>query len=73
MRVVEAKLLLQNPHSRVSEIAFKTGFDSISQFNRFFKRVAGQASTWFRTWSVDFRFVSRIVNPWILTKLQFLV
>ncbi|MEN8661769.1 MAG: helix-turn-helix domain-containing protein [Lentimonas sp.] len=41
MRVVEAKLLLQNPHSRVSEIAFKTGFESISQFNRSFKRVAG--------------------------------
>jgi AraC-like DNA-binding protein len=35
-RVEKAKHLLQNPHLRVSEIAFETGFDSISQFNRSF-------------------------------------
>ncbi len=48
VRVEKAKHLLQNPHLRVSEIAFETGFDSISQFNRSFKRIAGMSPTQFR-------------------------
>lgn len=48
VRVEKAKHLLQNPHQRVSEIAFETGFESISQFNRSFKRVTGQSPTQFR-------------------------
>lgn len=48
VRVEKAKNLLQNPHLRVSEIAFETGFDSISQFNRSFKRITGLAPTQFR-------------------------
>lgn len=48
VRVEKAKHLLQNPHLRVSEIAFETGFESISQFNRSFKRVAGMSPTQFR-------------------------
>ncbi|MDQ8209290.1 PocR ligand-binding domain-containing protein [Coraliomargarita sp. SDUM461003] len=48
-RVEKAKHLLQNPHLRVSEIAFETGFDSISQFNRSFKRIAGMSPTQFRS------------------------
>ncbi len=48
VRVEKAKHLLQNPHLRVSEIAFETGFDSISQFNRSFKRIAGTTPTQFR-------------------------
>ena len=48
-RVEKAKHLLQNPHLRVSEIAFETGFDSISQFNRSFKRVAGMSPTQYRS------------------------
>jgi len=47
-RVEKAKNLLQNPHLRVSEIAFDTGFDSISQFNRSFKRISGMSPTQFR-------------------------
>lgn len=47
-RVEKAKALLQNPHLRVSEIAFETGFDSISQFNRSFKRITGASPTQFR-------------------------
>lgn len=47
-RVEKAKQLLQNPHLRVSEIAFETGFESISQFNRSFKRVMGKSPTQFR-------------------------
>lgn len=48
VRVEKAKHLLQNPHLRVSEIAFETGFESISQFNRSFKRITGQSPTEFR-------------------------
>ena len=48
VRVEKAKHLLQNPHQRVSEIAFETGFESISQFNRSFKRITGQSPTQFR-------------------------
>ena len=49
VRVEKAKNLLQNPHLRVSEVAFETGFESISQFNRSFKRITGLAPTQFRT------------------------
>lgn len=48
VRVERAKNLLQNPHLRVSEIAFETGFESISQFNRSFKRVTGMSPTRYR-------------------------
>jgi len=47
-RVEKAKHLLQNPHLRVSEIAFETGFESISQFNRSFKRITDMSPTQFR-------------------------
>ncbi|NBB77849.1 MAG: helix-turn-helix domain-containing protein, partial [Verrucomicrobia bacterium] len=54
-RVEKAKQLLQNPHLRVSEIAFETGFESISQFNRSFKRITGQSPTHYRqAFSGDF-------------------
>ena len=42
-RIEKARNLLQNPHLRVSEIAFDVGFQSLSQFNRAFKKVTGQA------------------------------
>jgi AraC-like DNA-binding protein len=49
VRVEKAKNMLHNPHLRVSEVAFETGFDSISQFNRSFKRITGLAPTQFRS------------------------
>ena len=42
-RVEKARNLLQNPHLRISEIAFAVGFQSLSQFNRTFKKVTGQS------------------------------
>ncbi|WP_229792103.1 PocR ligand-binding domain-containing protein [Cerasicoccus arenae] len=48
IRVEKAKHLLANLNLRVSEIAFGVGFESISQFNRSFKRVTGQTPTEFR-------------------------
>lgn len=48
VRVEKAKNLLLNPHSRVSEIAYEVGFQSLTHFNRVFKKVTGQSPTKFR-------------------------
>ena len=42
-RVEKARNLLDNPNLRISEIAFEVGFQSLSQFNRAFKQVTGEA------------------------------
>lgn len=47
-RVEKAKQLLLNPNLRISEIAFAVGFQSISHFNRMFKRIVGHAPTYDR-------------------------
>lgn len=44
VRVEKARHFLQkDPALRVSEIAFKAGFQSVSQFNRHFRRIFGQS------------------------------
>lgn len=48
MRVEKAKNLLQNPHLRVSEIAYTVGFQSLTHFNRVFRKITGEAPTDFR-------------------------
>jgi AraC-like DNA-binding protein len=48
VRVEKVKNLLLNPHKRISEAAFEAGFQSLSQFNRVFKRVEGEAPTVWR-------------------------
>lgn len=48
VRVEKAKHLLLNPNLRISEIAFETGFESISQFNRSFKRITNQSPSQYR-------------------------
>ena len=42
-RVEKVKQLLLNPHTRVSEAAYAVGFQSLSQFNRVFRRVSGES------------------------------
>ncbi len=42
-RVAKAHNLLLDPHRRVCEVAFEVGFQSLSQFNRAFKKVAGHS------------------------------
>ncbi len=42
-RIEKAKNLLLNPNLRISEIAFAVGFQSLTHFNRMFKRIAGQS------------------------------
>jgi AraC-like DNA-binding protein/ligand-binding sensor protein len=48
VRVEKIKNLLLNPHKRVSEAAYEAGFQSLSQFNRVFRRIAGEAPTTYR-------------------------
>jgi AraC-like DNA-binding protein len=48
VRVERVKELLLNPHTRVSEAAFEAGFQSLSQFNRAFRRIAGEAPSDYR-------------------------
>jgi len=48
VRLEDARNRLLNPNLRVSEIAYDVGFQSLTQFNRAFKRVFGQSPTRFR-------------------------
>jgi AraC-like DNA-binding protein len=48
VRVEKVKNLLLNPHKRVSEAAYEAGFQSLSQFNRVFLRIAGESPSVYR-------------------------
>src|SRR5436190_12704599 len=48
VRVENAKNLLLNQNRRVSEIAYEVGFQSLTHFNRVFKKVIGQSPTEYR-------------------------
>jgi AraC-like DNA-binding protein len=48
VRTERAKNLLLNPNLRVSEIAYEVGFQSLTHFNRVFKRILGQSPTVYR-------------------------
>jgi AraC-like DNA-binding protein len=48
-RFEKARDLLLNSNLRISEIAFAVGFQSLSQFNRVFKKLSGKCPTEFRT------------------------
>jgi AraC-like DNA-binding protein len=47
-RFEKAAALLREADLRVSEIAFATGFQSLSQFNRVFKKFSGKSPTEYR-------------------------
>ncbi len=49
VRIEKSKNLLLNPNLRVSEIAFEVGFQSLTHFNRVFKKVLGQSPTEYRS------------------------
>jgi AraC-like DNA-binding protein/ligand-binding sensor protein len=48
VRIEKAKNLLLNPNLRVSEIAYEVGFQSLTHFNRVFKKVTGQSPSAYR-------------------------
>jgi AraC-like DNA-binding protein len=47
-RIEKTKQMLLNPHTRISEAAYAAGFQSLSQFNRVFRRIVGEAPTTYR-------------------------
>lgn len=47
-RVEDAREGLRNPNRRISEIAYDVGFQSLTQFNRTFKRIFGQSPSQYR-------------------------
>src|SRR6266568_2337552 len=49
IRIGKACDLLRNSNLRISEIAFAVGFQSLSQFNRVFKKLTRKSPTQFRT------------------------
>lgn len=48
VRVEKAKELLVNPNYQIGEIAYEVGFQSLTHFNRVFRKVVGQAPSEFR-------------------------
>jgi AraC-like DNA-binding protein len=48
IRVGKTRDLLQDSQLRISEIAFAVGFQSLSQFNRVFKRLSGKSPSAYR-------------------------
>jgi AraC-like DNA-binding protein len=47
-RLEKARTLLHDVDLRISEIAFAVGFQSLSQFNRVFKKFSGKSPTEYR-------------------------
>ena len=58
VRVEKAKTLLLNPHLRISEIAYDVGFQSLTHFNRMFRKIVGQSPTAYR----DSKSVRQLLN-----------
>ena len=48
VRIEKAKNLLLNPNARISEVAFAVGFQSLTHFNRVFRKVLGESPTEYR-------------------------
>jgi AraC-like DNA-binding protein/ligand-binding sensor protein len=48
LRIEKAKNLLLNPNCLISEIAFEVGFQSLTHFNRVFKKITGESPTAYR-------------------------
>lgn len=48
VRIEKARELLVNPNARVSEVAFAVGFQSLTHFNRVFRRLLGESPSAYR-------------------------
>jgi AraC-like DNA-binding protein/ligand-binding sensor protein len=49
VRVERAKERLLNPHVRISEVAYEVGFQSLTHFNRVFRKLTGESPSAYRT------------------------
>jgi AraC-like DNA-binding protein len=48
VRIEKARELLLNPNARVSEVAYDSGFQSLTHFNRTFHRLLGESPSQYR-------------------------
>jgi AraC-like DNA-binding protein len=55
VRIEKAKILLHNNNLRVSEIAYEVGFQSITHFNRIFRKLVGYSPTEYRSRLAEIR------------------
>jgi AraC-like DNA-binding protein len=62
VRVEKSKALLLNPNSRISEAAFASGFQSMTNFNRAFRQIVGRSPTKFRNSLPKLRGAIRMAN-----------
>jgi len=53
VRIEKAKNLLLNPNARVSEVAYEAGFQSLTHFNRVFRKLVGQSPSDYRAKTND--------------------
>ena len=49
VRIEHAKLLLHNKNLRVTEVAYEVGFQSLTHFNRIFRKLVGTSPTEYRS------------------------
>ena len=49
VRIEKSKNLLLNPNLRISEIAYEVGFQSLTHFNRVFRKLMGESPTDYRS------------------------
>jgi AraC-like DNA-binding protein len=50
LRVEKAKILLQDKNLRITEICYEVGFQSLTHFNRIFRKLVGSSPTEYRSW-----------------------
>jgi AraC-like DNA-binding protein len=61
-RTAKARDLLRNSNLRISEIAFAVGFQSLSQFNRVFKKLTRKSPTQFRAGHKKWKKAKKAIN-----------
>jgi len=49
VRIEKAKILLHNKNLRITEIAYEVGFQSLTHFNRIFRKLVGHSPTEYRS------------------------
>ncbi len=66
IRIAQAIKLMSGKNTSIHSIAFECGYNSISNFNKFFKHITGQMPSAFRKQLQDpyqFHIIGHIINP----------
>jgi AraC-like DNA-binding protein len=53
VRIEKAKILLHNKNLRITEIAYEVGFQSLTHFNRIFRKLVGHSPTEYRSTVIE--------------------